>query len=112
MAFAHNNGCRSQDTLELKISCSEIQVPTGFSPNGDGVNDRFRLYGTDNVKQVSFRIYNRWGQVVYESHDAEAEWDGHFKGEDTGTQTVAYLLEAELRDGRTQHQTGNITIIR
>lgn len=112
IVVAYNNGCNSIDSLEIKINCAEVQVPAAFSPNGDGVNDLLRLYGTDNVKQLSFRIYNRWGQVVYETTDVGATWDGGIEGSATGVQTVAYVLEAVLRNGKTTHKAGKITIIR
>jgi gliding motility-associated-like protein len=112
VAIAYNNGCNSIDSLEVKVDCSEIQVPTAFSPNGDGVNDLLYLYGTGNVKQLSFRIYNRWGQVIYESTDPGLAWDGSMEGSDIGIQTVAYVLQAVLKNGHTKHKTGNISVIR
>jgi len=88
-----------------------IGVPNAFSPNGDGVNDVVRVEGKGIVKLV-FRIYNRWGEKVFESNDKSIGWDGYYKGELQEMDVFAYWVLADLIDGQTVPLKGNITLLR
>lgn len=88
-----------------------VSVPDAFSPNGDGINDILRLYG-GAVSEVHFRVYNRWGQVVFESNGMEKGWDGTINGEVQDADVFAYTLYAVFIDGTVYKKNGNITIIR
>jgi gliding motility-associated-like protein len=58
-------------------------IPNAFTPNGDGLNDKFRIFGTppENITEYNFRIFNRWGEVLFETSDIENGWDGTSKGQ-------------------------------
>ncbi len=58
-------------------------IPNAFTPNGDGLNDKFRIFGTpvENITEYNFKVYNRWGQVVFETADIDGAWDGTCKGQ-------------------------------
>src|SRR5690606_25210461 len=56
-----------------------VDVPSGFSPNGDGVNDIVYVRGF-SIKEMDFKIFNRWGELVFESYNQENGWDGTYKG--------------------------------
>jgi gliding motility-associated-like protein len=88
-----------------------IDVVTAFTPNGDGTNDRAVVYGFGVVK-MTFRIFNRWGQLMYEGSDPQQGWDGKFKGQPQPMDAYAYTLDAELIDGSKVRKSGNITLIR
>lgn len=94
-----------------------LYVPNAFSPNGDGQNDFFTVFG-EAVLEYDIRIFNRWGQVVYASNDAgavnnpEAGWDGRFRGEDQETGTYIFTIQAVGGDGNRVQETGEIFLVR
>ncbi|HSK11743.1 MAG TPA: T9SS type B sorting domain-containing protein, partial [Phnomibacter sp.] len=88
-----------------------VDVVTAFTPNGDGVNDRAVVIGF-GVSKMSFRIFNRWGQMMFESNDPSIGWDGRFKGQPQPMDAYAFTLEAELISGEKVKKRGNITLIR
>ncbi|MCS6934101.1 MAG: PKD domain-containing protein [Chitinophagales bacterium] len=88
-----------------------IGVPNAFSPNGDGINDVVKVEGKGIVKLV-FRIFNRWGEKVFESTDQSIGWDGYYKGVLQEMDAYAYYVEAELINGENVLLKGNITLLR
>jgi gliding motility-associated-like protein len=89
-----------------------ILMPNVFTPNGDGINDEIKpvLLGID--KFVCFKVYNRWGNLVFETRDREKGWDGEFRGAGQGTETFQYLVEGYDRNGKLVRKTGMITLLR
>ncbi|ACU60440.1 T9SS C-terminal target domain-containing protein [Chitinophaga pinensis] len=76
-------GCYTDDSIRvefLKTGSAEIYAPTGFTPNGDGVNDIFRLRSSGENKIKVFSVYNRWGELVFTTTDASKGWNGMYKG--------------------------------
>src|SRR5207342_761602 len=69
---------------------SSVDVPTAFTPNGDGRNDVIYVDGWGIRKLNYFRIYNRWGQMLFESNDINVGWDGTFKGVPQNMETYVY----------------------
>jgi gliding motility-associated-like protein len=92
------------------INCI-IGVPTGFSPNGDGTNDMLYVRGI-GVAEFVFRVYNRFGQVIFETTSFDRGWDGTYKNASQDMDVVAYTLNASFLDGTSYQKSGNITIIR
>jgi gliding motility-associated-like protein len=88
-----------------------IDVPTGFSPNGDGANDVLYVRGAA-VETLSFKVYNRWGEKVFETDDINRGWDGSFKGKQQEMEAYAWVLDATFVDGTSVHRTGNVTLLR
>ena len=74
------HGCRFQGETEIKI-WKEIQAPTAFTPNHDGLNDLFQFYGLDHLLTFDFYIYNRLGEVVFEGKSPNDAWDGTYQGQ-------------------------------
>ncbi|HLP19330.1 MAG TPA: gliding motility-associated C-terminal domain-containing protein, partial [Chitinophagales bacterium] len=77
------NGCRALDTLTISVnSITDIFIPNAFSPNGDGNNDAFQLFGDiSSIAYLDLRVFNRWGEMVFESNKHNFTWDGTYKGE-------------------------------
>ncbi len=71
------NGCEARDTVNMKVDCIYIFAPTAITPDGDGLNDVFRVYA-NGLSSYILRIYNRYGQVVFETTDPEDVWTGGF----------------------------------
>ncbi|MBS1512103.1 MAG: gliding motility-associated C-terminal domain-containing protein [Bacteroidetes bacterium] len=113
IALTTKSGCVTTDTQMVKlVSNIEIFVPNAFTPNGDGVNDELKpvCYG---IKQLHyFRIYNRWGQLFFQSQDVKKGWDGTFKNTRQEMQTLVWMLEAVGVDGNIHKRQGTCLLIR
>jgi gliding motility-associated-like protein len=112
-------GCSDSDKVTIIVFCdnSQLFIPNTFTPNGDGQNDYFYPYGKGVEQVKSLRIFNRWGQLVFEKNnfsinDKNQGWDGTFKGEILNPDTFVYTLEATCENGETVFWKGDITIIR
>ncbi|HRO42062.1 MAG TPA: PKD domain-containing protein [Flavipsychrobacter sp.] len=105
-------GCKQVvcKTVSVEVIIA-IDVPTAFSPNADGVNDVLFVRG-GGIERICFRIYNRWGQQIFETNNLSEGWDGTYKGTPVDIETVAFVLQATFIDGNTITKQGNITLIR
>jgi gliding motility-associated-like protein len=106
-------GCLTVDTQQVKkIEKVDIWVPSAFTPNNDGRNDYLRpiLIGLKDLH--FFRVFNRWGQLLYETKNTQPGWDGVAKGIQQQTQTVVWVLEGIGLDGKTYTQRGTAVLIR
>lgn len=86
-------------------------IPTGFSPNGDGSNDVLYVRGY-SIATMDLKIYNRWGELVFESTDQEKGWDGTYKGKPQEMEAYAFVLQVTFLDGTDYHKQGNVTLLR
>ena len=112
LAAKNEDGC--VDTICKKVDAEihpAIDVPTGFSPNGDGVNDVLYVRGAA-VETVLLKVFNRWGEMVFETKDMKIGWDGTYKGKPQEMEAYAWILDATFIDGSTAHKTGNVTLLR
>jgi gliding motility-associated-like protein len=119
----YNNGCRNyNDTFKVsKRDCSldslTIHIPDAFSPNGDGTNDFFSIFGK-NVKQYQLNIYDRWGLMLFESsnltdlNNLHGGWDGTFKGMAQPVGTYVYSMLTTDNFGRQRQWKGNLSLIK
>ena len=90
---------------------NQVFIPNMFSPNGDGVNDVFMVYG-NTIAAVEMHIYNAWGQEVFVSKDQRQGWNGTMSGKQQPAGVYVYIVIAKLQNGTTVNRKGNITIIR
>ncbi len=112
---AENNfGCRATDSVTVIVKVKNIlAVPTAFSPDGDGVNDRFHIIDHLNIKELTkYEVYNRWGEKVFEGDDLNDAWDGTYNGEEQMMDSYIYVIEAINYDGEKVKRSGNVTLIR
>ncbi|MFN6389819.1 MAG: gliding motility-associated C-terminal domain-containing protein, partial [Bacteroidota bacterium] len=108
------SGCRSEEQVRLDFLCSEdgIYVPNAFTPNGDGKNDVFRIRGY-GVEYISiFRVYSRWGELMFETTDISQGWDGTYKGELQFPAVYVYYIEGVCTNNQKIVKQGNVTLIR
>jgi len=91
-----------------------IHIPTAFSPNGIGnnLNNTYSIIAGSNIKSLNFVIYDRWGNIVFESSNKEFVWDGSFKGKECNSGAYAYMVTVNYFNGTTEVKSGNITLIR
>ena len=107
------NGCQNEACtfVDVEIVCGDVFVPSAFSPNADGENDNLCVY-SDCMKQMTFTIYNRWGEKVYETQSMNICWDGTWKGKPLNSAVFVYVLNGYLINGQPVDQKGNISLVR
>lgn len=89
-----------------------IFMPTGFTPNGDGLNDFLAPKVGKNVVKFTWYLYDRWGNRMVMSSDKAFKWDGIFNGVAVNSGAYAYMIDVEFDDGRTELISGNVTLTR
>ena len=113
--YASNEGlCIDSMTATVRVAAGEfVKLMSGFTPNGDGINDYAKILNAGNVTLVDFTIYNRWGQQVFKTDTIEKYWDGTFNGtlQNEGTY-VYYITATDNVTGKEITQKGNITLIK
>lgn len=92
-----DGSCQHEDSVSISVLESLLDVPNAFSPNGDGINDEFRVV-FKSLKTYNITIYNRWGRVVYKSSDPSKGWDGRIGGRVAAAGTYYYIIEATGTD--------------
>ncbi len=112
-------GCTASDEITVFINKDRnVYIPNIFSPNGDGSNDVFMIFGGAGVTNVvSFRIYDRWGELLFEAenfgtNDPEQGWDGTYRGRDLNPGVFVYVAEIEFIDGISIPYKGDVTLMR
>ena len=88
-----------------------LQVPTAFSPNGDGKNDVFKVSNLTFQRIMEFRVFNRWGQEIFNSN-TNAGWDGKLNGTPLPVGVFVWVCHYQFPNEMKQHQTGTVTLIR
>jgi gliding motility-associated-like protein len=108
-----NFGCTGVDTVLIVVEsvCGEVFIPTIFSPNKDGQNDFQCVFG-NCIAQLSFGIYNRWGEKLFESNQQTECWDGKHKDEYVSTGVYFYKLTVITTDGEEKVSSGNFNLVR
>ena len=112
LTITYNKGCTvSAATRIVVVGTPPVFVPNSFTPNGDGNNDLFLVYG-ESIKTVNLKVFNRWGELVFTGESMFAGWDGTYKGE--LQQPGVYVYEARITflDNSQTLRTGSITLIR
>jgi gliding motility-associated-like protein len=112
-------GCRAIDSVTIFVrDVRPIYIPNAFSPNDDGFNDFFTVFGGPAAASIqTLRIFNRWGGMVYEANDIplndeQLGWDGRFKGEKMGSGVFAFFAEVAFIDGVVRLYEGDVTLVR
>ena len=109
---ATNNGCVATDTVVVTVEeiCGDLFIPSGFSPNGDNVNDI--LYARGNcIVELDFKVYDRWGELMFQSIDQNMGWDGTFKGKPVLSGVYVYVVSAKVK-GSIINSQGNVSLLR
>ncbi|MBW8049899.1 MAG: T9SS type B sorting domain-containing protein [Cytophagales bacterium] len=113
-----SKGCGTDSlckTIKI-VKENNLFIPNAFTPNKDGENDVFRIIDSSGIKNIYLAIYNRWGEIVFETGDikeaTETGWNGKYKGKESGIAVFVYYLEVEFLDGENKIEKGDITLIR
>jgi len=113
-ATVNINNCYASDTILVSNDCY-MDIPNAFTPNGDGINDYFfpRQMLTKGLTAFSMNIYNRWGQLIFETTTLDGSgWDGKLNNVDQPSGVYIYIIDATFKDGQKEHHQGNITLLR
>ncbi len=115
------NGCSATDSVTVKVvtdthcdSTGAFYFPNAFSPNGDGDNDSLKVYYTnyDCIKTLHLSIYDRFGELVFETTDPLFLWNGTYKNKMLNTQPLAYHLSVEFKDKTSVERKGTVNLVR
>jgi gliding motility-associated-like protein len=101
-------GCPNVDSMTVTV-VKRLNIPSAFSPNGDGSHDTWELDGIQDYPRVSIEVYNRWGQLVYSTKGYPSPWDGKRNGSDLPIGAYYYIIDPQ--NGRPK-LTGPLTILR
>jgi gliding motility-associated-like protein len=112
LTIFYNKGCFASSTVRIKVQNNlQLFVPNLFSPNGDGANDKFEVFGY-GIKDFKMKIFNRWGEKVFESINQYDSWDGTYKGLMQNPDIYTYLLQVIYLDDKEATRKGTITLVR
>ena len=119
-AFATSEeGCFTEEYITVFVKKDRnVFIQNAFSPNEDGQNDIYKIYGGSDVRRVnSFMIFNRWGEIIYEARnfdilDDKIGWNGNLNGRRAAQGVYVYVLEVEFVDGWTEIYRGDLTLHR
>lgn len=118
VAVKDARGCIGEDEIVVRVEkVRRIFVAEGFTPNDDGNNDLLMVHGQTNAKILTFKVFDRWGELVYQAeafqpNDRNIGWDGTFRGAPMDPALFVWVLEVEYLDGSTEILKGNTTLIR
>lgn len=129
VSYSTPEGCTSYDTVLVSVVFQDsvvVSLPNSFSPNGDDLNDVFRIltnvdadqnfengfYEGGAIVEVDFRIFDRYGQMIFRTTDPHEGWDGTYKGKAVNTGAYYYLLEYRRIDGVSASMKGDVTLFR
>lgn len=112
-------GCMARDSRTIYVICdgANVFIPNTFSPNGDGINDVFFVRGTGLFNIKTARIFNRWGEMVYQKsnirpNDQNSGWDGTYKGRKLTPDVYVYIIEITCDNNTVLMYKGNIALIK
>lgn len=106
------NGCLYYDTLQLMVNYGPDPyfIPNAFTPNGDGINDNFQIFGI-GIKSATYTIFNRWGGEVFFGENINAVWDGTYNSQKAQVGTYVYQVHFIYLDQRTETVTGTLMLL-
>jgi gliding motility-associated-like protein len=118
VTFVDSNGCRNSGIVQVIVICknANVFIPNTFSPNGDGANDVFYVRGKGLDRVKSIRIFNRWGEVVFEQtnfpvNNPSYGWDGKYKGNKPVPDVYVYQVEVFCENSQVIKFDGNVALI-
>jgi gliding motility-associated-like protein len=106
-------GCQGEGVVRIVVyKGPELYVTSGFTPNGDGKNDEFIPFPVGIKAMHYFKVFNRWGQLLYSTTALNKGWDGRFQGVEQGSGVYVWAAEAVTMDNKIISKKGTITLIR
>lgn len=110
VTLTQGNGCSAKAAITVIINGS-LFVPNTFTPNGDGINEEFGAFGTE-LASFQLWVFNRWGELIFESDDIERRWDGTYKGVASPIDTYVWKVQATELSGFRREAVGHVNLVR
>ncbi|HWY10577.1 MAG TPA: PKD domain-containing protein [Bacteroidia bacterium] len=110
LTIIDGNGCRDSITKSIEVALLPL-VPTAFSPNKDGNNDYLFVKGGP-FEKMYFRVYNNWGELIFETKDQKVGWDGTYQGIESPIGVYVWVLDVDMYNNKSVRKTGDVTILR
>lgn len=110
-----NDDCSDIDSVLVTVINKIVLpfIPDAFTPNNDGINDLFEIVNAEDFENIVLRIYNRWGELIYEGFDQNHGWDGTYNGQLQNTGVYVYYITANsIYNGQNFSEKGSVTLIR
>ena len=114
-----SNGCFVTAEVIVEVnendSCLDncvLYTPNAFTPNGDGINDKFYPLTACTFEHYEFLIFNRWGELIFKTSNQTDKWNGKYKGSDCSVGVYAYLITYKFPSEQTKNAYGTITLLR
>ena len=105
------NSCQNSEAQKTATTLvDEIFIPNTFTPNGDGKNEAFKVYG-NVIERMTMKVFNQYGQLIYESNDLSAGWDGRHKGKLQPIGVYFYAIRLQLKDGSEVTRKGSVNLL-
>jgi gliding motility-associated-like protein len=106
-------GCKGEGYVRIKVYTGpDIYVPTGFTPNNDGKNDKFIPFPVGIKKVNYFKVFNRWGQMVYSTTTLNQGWDGKLGGHEQNSDVYVWMVQGITQDDKVITKQGTVMLIR
>jgi gliding motility-associated-like protein len=106
-----DNSIQSVSNYATVVPAVNIYVPNAFTPNSDDINEKFGVTG-QGIGQFNMKIYNAWGEKIFESNKPEEGWDGKFKGANSPVGTYLYIVVAKGVSGKNVYRNGNFVLLK
>ena len=113
VTVTNEHGCLTNKEVEVFDGCdnNSVYLPSAFSPNGDGANDVLYVRGSQ-IETLDFSVYNRFGELVFNTKDQSIGWDGIYKGIAVNNEVFAANLFVTFSNGEQKHLQGDVTLVR
>ena len=112
VTVTYNDHCKAVATAKINVTGHPpVYIPNAFTPNGDGNNDVFMVYG-ESIRTADLKVFNRWGELVFVSNNQFAGWDGTYKGAMQQNSVFVYEATVTYLDGKKIDKKGTITLVR
>ncbi|NNE30139.1 MAG: gliding motility-associated C-terminal domain-containing protein, partial [Saprospiraceae bacterium] len=112
LTITYGEDCIYEITKEIEVREAVITMPNAFTPDNDGQNDFFKPTTMANIEIVNFRVWNRWGQQVYDNNNGSAGWDGYHNGEPAASDVYLFEVIYLRPNGTEESFRGDVTLIR
>lgn len=109
---AYADDDEDETTDSTTIQASRLEMPNAFSPNGDGINDTYRVKASQNITEFHAYIFNRWGQCLYQWSQIDGEWDGTYHGKPVKDGVYFVRVKAKGGDGKVYDIKKDVNLLR
>ncbi len=106
-------GCKGEGYVTVKVyKGPDIYIPSGFTPNNDGKNDKFKPFPV-GIKQINyFKVFNRWGQLLFSTSTLNDGWDGKYAGVEQSSGVYVWMVQGVTEDDKVITKKGTVALIR